>query len=71
MQRELRTRKFPLLERLERMNQKEHEFDNFDSGVKETSTFSKVRLPVAPITTEPTVKVFTKLALLNNKRRYR
>jgi len=70
-QRELRTRKYPLLERIERMNQKEIEFGN------EILPISKNKLFLIEQESEPInqkikpIKFFTKLALLNNKRRYR
>ena len=67
-QRDLRARKYPLLERIERMKQKEERFE--DSPIS-------LRTPVQPIgnigngTKMNGKHFFTKLRLLKNKRRDR
>ena len=65
-QRELRTRKYPLLERVERMNQKEQAYQE-----KENDFMSIFNLGDAPVQEIKPIQFFTKLKLLNNKRRYR
>lgn len=59
-QRDLRQRRFPLLERLERKFRKEIE------ETKEHKPF-----PTSPLTLWDSPEFFTKLKLLNNKRRQR
>ena len=71
-QRDLRSRNFPLLERIERMNQKEQEFESKEVEVP-LGKIGKDLLSDYEVSNKlPKVKpLFTKLALLNNKRRYR
>jgi hypothetical protein len=71
IQKEMRVKNFPLLERLERMNQKEHEFENKDIAPVLPILRGKMVNTIEPIEPVTTRKFFTKLNLLNNKRRFR